>query len=278
LKPSISHHDDFCRIVRRRTQEDASYSSRFVSGVLCVPIHCLLTFCSAPKPKFATVLVGESEEPFVVHEHLLTHHSEFFRAALTGGFKESKDKVVKLHETDPFIFECFVHWLYYQRFPSASKGDDETLVQSWEATSEDGILTTNLIKMYILADSRIVPALQRQVVDRLFRRIHEVDLPTRDDVVYAFENLKSNSPLCRFLVDVGIHYGWYDANGIKQSEAKGHEHWPAEYLFAFACRATEVVMNMIMNDNHFCLDKCDYHEHRTDKEREECREDLGQYY
>lgn len=38
---------------------------------------------------------------------------KFFRAALTGKFKEAKEKVVRLHDTDPEVFECVVHWLYY---------------------------------------------------------------------------------------------------------------------------------------------------------------------
>jgi hypothetical protein len=142
-------------------------------------------------------------------------------------------------------------------------------VQSWEATTDDGILTTNLIKMYILADSRIVPALQRQVLDCLFDHAHETYNPNRDDVVYAFKNLKSDSPLCRFLVDIGIHYGWCDSNGIKETEAKGYKHWPPEYLFAFACRATEVV-KILKEDEDYCLNKCDYHEHKTDEEKKEC--------
>jgi hypothetical protein len=214
--------------------------------------------------------VGESEEPFIVHEHLLVYHSEFFRAAFTGGFKESEDKVVKLRDTEPLIFECFVHWLYYQRLPSASSGDDETLVQSWGATHRNAILTTNLIKMYILADSRIVPALRRQVLDCLYDHMYEVDLPHRDLMVYAFENLKSDSPLCQMLLDFCIHYGWDEVNGIKQTEGEGHKHWPAEYLYAYARRATEIVDKMKYDERHTNLDKCDYHEHETDEERDEC--------
>jgi hypothetical protein len=68
-----------------------------------------LTLYSAAEPKFATVLVDEPEKRFVVHEHLLTHYSEFFRAALTGRFKEAEEKVVKVRDTAPDIFECFVH-------------------------------------------------------------------------------------------------------------------------------------------------------------------------
>ena len=49
---------------------------------------------------------------FVVREDLLTHYSEFFRAALTGGFKEAADKIVTLKDEDPDVFGVFVHWLY----------------------------------------------------------------------------------------------------------------------------------------------------------------------
>jgi len=38
--------------------------------------------------------------------------SDFFSAALAGGFKESEAGVVKLPEQDVETFQYFVHWLY----------------------------------------------------------------------------------------------------------------------------------------------------------------------
>ncbi|KAF2692218.1 hypothetical protein K458DRAFT_244869, partial [Lentithecium fluviatile CBS 122367] len=51
------------------------------------------------------------------HEALITHHSKFFSAALTGHFEGACEKTVNLPEEDPLIFEFFVFWLYRERFP-----------------------------------------------------------------------------------------------------------------------------------------------------------------
>ncbi|KAF1939775.1 hypothetical protein EJ02DRAFT_351559, partial [Clathrospora elynae] len=67
---------------------------------------------SAPEATFATIIVGQGEVHFVVHESLLTQRSKFFRAALTGRFKEDADKIVRLQDEEPSHFEFFVHWLY----------------------------------------------------------------------------------------------------------------------------------------------------------------------
>lgn len=87
-------------------------------------MEILLIQTRAADASFATIIIGKEEKKFVVHEHLLTHYSDFFRAALTGDFKEAEDKIVRLEEEDPTVFEFFVHWLYYQRFPDGSKEDD----------------------------------------------------------------------------------------------------------------------------------------------------------
>ncbi|KAF2449204.1 hypothetical protein P171DRAFT_480311 [Karstenula rhodostoma CBS 690.94] len=79
------------------------------------PLRSLPRISSA-SPIFATVFVGSSKARFVVHEELLAHYSEFFRAALQGGFAEAETKTITLDDVAPHTFELFVHWLYYQRF------------------------------------------------------------------------------------------------------------------------------------------------------------------
>jgi hypothetical protein len=162
---------------------------------------------SAQDSVFATVLVGPNHARFVVHEALLVHHSEFFRAALTGNFKEAEEKVVKMADTEPYIFECFVHWLYYQRFPDASKGDDEELVKIWGSADEAHTLITNLVKMYVMGDQNIMPRLQRDALDSVFHHISytQCTLPDDDHVKCAFDYLDPEDPLCRYLVDANFY-------------------------------------------------------------------------
>ncbi|KAF2769795.1 hypothetical protein EJ03DRAFT_256699, partial [Teratosphaeria nubilosa] len=52
------------------------------------------------------------EKRFTVYKNIITAHFQFFRAACNGGFKEAKEKVVRLPEVEPATFECFLQWIY----------------------------------------------------------------------------------------------------------------------------------------------------------------------
>jgi hypothetical protein len=242
----------------------------------------MLKLNSAAELKWATILVGEDQKRFVVHEHLLTHHSEFFRAALIGNFKEAKDKVVRLEDIDPFIFECFVHWLYYQRFPDASKNDDEELVKAWGTEEASTTLATSLIKLYILADQCMVPRLKRAALDLAYHLFHmsaSGGLPDDEHAKCAFNHLQSEDPLCQLLVDVNFHHDRETDDWPKIYEAEVGYNWPFEYLLAFARRTTKVVGDVRWNGkdwSDFELDLCDYHNHKTNEERKVCRKERKQ--
>ena len=62
-----------------------------------------------------TVLVGSQETRFDLHRGLLCASSDFFKAAITGNFKERDHHEIKLPEQDVKIFKFFVHWLYTRR-------------------------------------------------------------------------------------------------------------------------------------------------------------------
>ncbi|KAF2869128.1 hypothetical protein BDV95DRAFT_112896 [Massariosphaeria phaeospora] len=61
-----------------------------------------------------TVIVGEdaNEQKFAVHKDLICSRSEFFRTCMNGKWKESEDKIVKLPEEDPKVFERYLQSLY----------------------------------------------------------------------------------------------------------------------------------------------------------------------
>ena len=56
-----------------------------------------------------TVLVGSQETRFELHRGLLCASSDFFRAAITGTFKERDQNEIKLPKQDVKIFKFFVH-------------------------------------------------------------------------------------------------------------------------------------------------------------------------
>lgn len=90
--------------------------------------------CVADKPKvkllhsmssMVTVIVGPSEQVFCIYESLLRSHSAFFEAALSGDWREGKDKVVRLNDVHRYFFGCFLEWLCNGCLVLSSEIDDE---------------------------------------------------------------------------------------------------------------------------------------------------------
>jgi hypothetical protein len=152
----------------------------------------------------ATVIVGESKKKIIVHQALLVHHSSFFRAALTGKFKEAEDKTIKLEEESPIVFEFVVHWLYYKRFPDADKGDDDELLSRWKFDSE----TTNpgcFVWLYIFGDRYLVDRLKFDALTELesvIRKNYNQGMPGPGHIQLAFDQLPAKSPMCRLLIEL----------------------------------------------------------------------------
>jgi hypothetical protein len=168
----------------------------------------MLTSQRAADPKFARVLVVPLGKCFVVHEKLLIHHPHFSRAALDGRSKEAEEKVVRLQDTEPEVFECVVHWLYYQRFPD--ERDDEGLLEIWSVKADGAMIASSLIKMYVFRDQHLAPQLQRDALDHLYRHLEDYasnyNLPNPTHIARAFNYLATDSPLCRYLVNTMINY------------------------------------------------------------------------
>jgi hypothetical protein len=86
----------------------------------------------------------DEREVFTIDSEILTSRSLFFRKALSGGFKEAEERVVKLPEDDPEIFGIYLHHLQTNELsvlpdpiPSDDTGDEEQAA---------------LINLYILAE------------------------------------------------------------------------------------------------------------------------------
>ncbi|KAF3007879.1 hypothetical protein E8E13_010949 [Curvularia kusanoi] len=163
---------------------------------------------SAHDACFATVLVGEERKRFIVHKDLLTYHSEFFRSALSGNFKEAAEQTVPLPEDDPDTFEFFVHWLYHKDLPMKDNASTD-LLQDWTSEDNGGNLEKrNLIELHVFADRYRVEKLKVRTLEALFRYVqkNDVTLPSNRLICYAYENMPAGSGLLTLLVDVWCKY------------------------------------------------------------------------
>ena len=62
--------------------------------------------------------VGENKVIFTVHQHILTHSSEFFKRTINSGFRESVDKHLSMPEQDAALFNIYINWLCANSLPT----------------------------------------------------------------------------------------------------------------------------------------------------------------
>lgn len=62
---------------------------------------------------------GNDTSTWGILKALLSHHSEFFRAACNGPFKKGQTNKITLPECEPEVFQIFVHWIYFGVAPAS---------------------------------------------------------------------------------------------------------------------------------------------------------------
>jgi hypothetical protein len=251
----------------------------YVSLFSHLQVHFQLTVSSAKNASFATVLVGPDAERFLVHESLLIHYSKFFRAALTGHFKEAKEKTVTLEYTKSNVFEFFVHWLYYQRFPDSTKGDNSELVEAWTsgAHAELGFHKKYMIDLYIPGDRYEVPKLRNDAMSHTFHGFcrPRTGLPSENDIKYAFDQLLLTTPLCQYFVHLRANHDYPKLHNGHEWDIHASDEWPHAYLLGYA-RYTSIMVFLLRGgdtcEEILSLRLSDYHEHTSDEERSVCED------
>ncbi|EAT87519.1 hypothetical protein HBI56_122580 [Parastagonospora nodorum] len=137
------------------------------------------------------VRVGDERKDYTLHKRLLIHHSEYFRGALSGNFRETNDGVITLEDIATEYFDVFVDWLYEKEIPkikpsALGKGQNSTLLRT-----------------YVLADRFMVFGLKNAILKFLFdMNEHGRMVPTYATITYAFQNLTEHDPLLQFIVDM----------------------------------------------------------------------------
>ncbi|KAF1358717.1 hypothetical protein EJ07DRAFT_122576 [Lizonia empirigonia] len=116
---------------------------------------------SAHADGIVIVKVGPSHRKYYLHKALVLFHSEYFRKALQGSWKEAQEGVVRLKDVEPSEFNIFVHWLYNQRLPETHDYD------AWDIIFEVSLPYIGhlrfCIQAYILGDRLLAPAFRRAV-------------------------------------------------------------------------------------------------------------------
>ncbi|TVY83280.1 hypothetical protein LSUE1_G007644 [Lachnellula suecica] len=119
--------------------------------------------------EFVTILAGKNAKKFLVHKEFACHYSPVFKAAFNSEFIEGKTGMYKLDDVDPEAVKLLVRWMYTKKL-TITVDDIET-----EKTEEE-IETFELfeelaVKLWILAERLLMPALQNQTIDWLWKKL-----------------------------------------------------------------------------------------------------------
>ncbi|KUM58300.1 hypothetical protein ACN42_g8858 [Penicillium freii] len=173
------------------------------------------------------ITVGTSEEPFHVHESVLCTSFHFFKAAMSGSWKESKEHTIELPEDDPKAFAIYSHWLYFAGIPGLREA-----AKKGESAKQSAQEYYDLVSAYVLGDKLLDAKFQNSVIDAIIdtcstadSRDRKVYFPDADAVSHAYNNTTKSSKIRQMLVALYLH-----AAG---DEWLSEEH-PKEFLFSVA--------------------------------------------
>ena len=91
--------------------------------------------------------LAEAEATFEMYKGVLIFHSDHFRSAFSGRFSEAQDGILRLPGDDPAAFTYFKNWLYTRTLQVSNRVDCQAME------------TEAIVKVYIFADCRQIPAL-----------------------------------------------------------------------------------------------------------------------
>jgi hypothetical protein len=147
------------------------------------------------------VCSGKATAKWSIPKALLSHHSEFFRAACNGPFKEGLENKITLQHCRPHVFEGFVHWLYFGKSPTSFE-------------SQDAIYPS--FCFWVLGDRLLVPEFKNSAMRDLFSAYSsscEYFLMTIREIKYCWKRTTAKSTLRRFILDL-VSSEWEGFYGI----------------------------------------------------------------
>ncbi|KAH7345949.1 hypothetical protein BKA66DRAFT_576754 [Pyrenochaeta sp. MPI-SDFR-AT-0127] len=219
---------------------------------------------AARQPILIVVEVGTTKTKYYVHRSLLIEHSEFFKKALSGQWKEAQEGVVTVDDVDCSTFDIFVNWMYTQRLP---EDDDEWSNGLGRGPRMIGEPILMRVKAMVLGDRILAPVFEREVRHGLIRELVDERGLCYEPIIYAFANLPSEHPILDLMVDVHccdfVESGDTKTNG----ELERRHRLPHEFLLRTMFRYARLMKD---DSRETQLYACDYHETALKEEKYYC--------
>jgi hypothetical protein len=199
------------------------------------------------------VIVGEEKKRCIIHTFAVKT-SGYFKTALNGNWRESKDREFTLPEFKPEIFEIYAQWLYTGRVLLSGTASSEDL--NYKAT----LSLTRLVKLYILGLFLLDTTFQNAVTDKLLETVEETSaIPGVSASAKTWPKLPDASPLRRMLVR------FWAQNMSVNEVVEADKHLPRDMVVCIMKDLVEIredheaVKKKIWNPSYKY--RCDYHIH-----------------
>ncbi|KAF2801143.1 hypothetical protein K505DRAFT_227038 [Melanomma pulvis-pyrius CBS 109.77] len=195
--------------------------------------------------------------------------------------QEAAENKIDLPHVEPETMELFIDWLYTGRF--LAHGNFSLYPDDWniEYDRNNEKREKDLTNLYVFGDAQDVPDLRHATINAFFEYLNHAGtpLPSLKWTADIFSRLPRSSPLLQLLVDVDCrHYYCTDKDNIGHYEERVIAKLPLDFLVAVYARHGYVLGKMRIGemDPQYKLVSCDYHEHATQKKRDECAKNSEQ--
>ncbi|KAI4641159.1 hypothetical protein J4E93_008037 [Alternaria ventricosa] len=228
---------------------------------------------AAAQGEIVTIFIGPEKKRYNIHKDIICHHSEYFRAAFNGRWKES-DEGVTLEDVEVDVFNLFVHWLYAEEIPPHWESLSEIVEPGLnldDSAWDDYSTAMLLLKASVFGDRFLTPAFHRLAHNTFVNRF--VVAPGDHSsmsyymVIWIYDNLLTSSPLVDLAVELQCIV-WNTENDDKEEKLLWPQ-LPHAFLLAVMTRYSELKEEKCSDIE---LKACDYHLHASEEEKKACKQ------
>ncbi|KAF9695651.1 hypothetical protein EKO04_006359 [Ascochyta lentis] len=231
-----------------------------------------------------TIIVGEAQKTYFVHETLISNSSSFFSNALKEVWKEGVTRTVELPHVDNTNFQIYVDWLYTGPRLNFTKNDDRvypTVDDSAETVADEQSTTQNMLQIE-------TPANKTPSVDHEWTRWHQCyelgnylqDIDFKDALIdlatekmssdeeythsfpgYIYPTSPAQSPHRKLAVDIAVKV-WHKESFLEAPKADHPSEFLADLVAELGSKArTGYLTETSVFDYFKAVAPCNYHEH-----------------
>jgi hypothetical protein len=160
----------------------------------------------AAQGEIVTIFVGPEKKRYSIHKDVICHHSEYFRTAYNGRWKEA-DEGVTLDDVEVGIFNIFVHWLYTQQLPPGNLRGIAYPNEALEShDKEECFYGSGQLRVCAFGNRFLVAELERIAHNNFVdNELGGLCGASYQDIIFAYENLPGHSSILNLMVKLQCH-------------------------------------------------------------------------